>query len=121
MEHKRPGLLRRFFSFLWRVVDGLRRFVFNLLFLVVLALIVVGVLSEEGPAVPANSALVIAPSGVLVDQLSYTDPLSGVVSGSDAPPETLLSDLVKSIDTAADDSRIKLLVLQTDAMEHAGI
>jgi len=121
MEQKRPGLLRRFGGFLWRALNGLRRLVFNLLFLAVLILIAIGLVSEEAPSVPANSALVLNPSGVLVDQRSYSDPLSGIISGSDAPAETLLSDLVKAIDTAADDSRIKLLVLQTDALEHSGI
>lgn len=121
MEQKRPGLLRRCFGFIWRLVDGLRRTVFNLLFLALLVLVVVGIVSEEKPAVPMHSALVLNPSGVLVDQHSYTDPLSGVMSGSDAPAETLLSDLVQAIDTAADDERIKLLVLQTDALEHGGI
>jgi len=102
MENKRPGLLRRFGGFLWRTLNGLRRLVFNLLFLAVLILIVVGVVSEEGPTVPANGALVINPSGVLVDQLSYNDPFSGLISGDNAPAETLLSDLIKAIDIAGD-------------------
>jgi protease IV len=121
MEHKRPGLLRRFFGFLWSALNGLRRLVLNLLFLSLLALVVVALVSEEAPNVPANSALVINPSGVLVDQLSYSDPFSAVVAGSDAPAETLLSDVVEAIDTAGTDARIKLLVLQTDGLEHGGI
>jgi protease IV len=121
MEHKRPGFLRRFGGFVWRALNGLRRLVLNLLFLLILVMVIVGVISEEAPTVPANSALVINPSGVLVDQLSYSDPFSGFISASDAPAETLLSDLVKAIDTATGDERIKLLVLQADALEHGGI
>lgn len=121
MEQRRPGLLRRFFRFIWNGIDGLRRAVLNLLFLALLALVIAGIVSEEGPTVPAGSALVINPSGVLVDQLSYSDPFANLVAGSDMPTETLLSDLVRAIDAAATDARIKLIVLQTDALEHGGI
>jgi protease-4 len=121
MEQKRPGLLRRLFGFLWSALDKLRRVVLNLLFLALLVLVVAGLVSEEAPTVPGNSALVINPSGVLVDQLSYSDPFSHLVTGGDAPGETLLSDVVKAIDAAGSDARIKLLVLQTDALEHGGI
>jgi protease-4 len=121
MEQKRPGMLRRLFGFLWRAVDNLRRLVFNLLFVALLALVVAGVVSEEAPKVPDDSALVINPSGMLVDQLSYSDPLGHLLAGGDTPAETLLSDVVEAIDAASTDVRIKLLVLQTDALEHGGI
>ena len=47
MERKRPGVLRRFLGFIWGSVDWLRRPLLNLLFLVVLALVVAGIVSEE--------------------------------------------------------------------------
>lgn len=121
MENRKPGLIKRTFLFFWRLLNGLRRLVLNLIFLVLFVVVVVGLFSEEGPAVPADSALILDPSGVLTDQISYVDPFSSLIAGNDAPPETLLSDLVKAIDTAATDSRIKLIVLQTDALEHSGI
>lgn len=121
MENNRPGLIKRSFLFGWRLLNNLRRLVLNLIFLLILLIVLVGLFQEEGPAVPAASALIINPSGVLVDQISYADPFSNLVSGNDQPPETLLSDLIKAIDNAASDERIKLIVLQTDALEHAGI
>ena len=121
MEEKRPSLLKRVVLFWWNLLDALRRFVFNLIFLLLLIVVVAGLFSEEVPLVPAGSALVVSPSGMLVDQISYVDPFSNVISGSDAPPETLLSDIVAAIDTAATDDRIKMIVLQTDALEHSGI
>lgn len=121
MENKRPGLIKRSFLFVWRLLNNLRQLVLNLIFLLILIVISVGLFHEEGPAVPEASALIINPSGQLVDQISYADPFSSLFSGSDEPPETLLSDLIKAIDEAAADQRIKLIVLQTDALEHAGI
>ena len=121
MENRTPGLIRRAFWFAWRLLNGLRRLLLNLVFLLLIVAVAIGFFSEEGPAVPANSALILDLSGVLVDQISYVDPFSSLISGSDAPPETLLSDVVKAIDTAAADPRIKMIVLQTDALEHSGI
>lgn len=121
MANKHTGLIKRFFLFCWNFLNGLRLFILNLLFVGIITLIVIGIFSEEGPAVPSGSALIVNPSGVLVDQISYVDPFSNLIAGNDAPPETLLSDVVKAIDAGANDDRIKLMVLQTDAIEHSGI
>ena len=121
MEKKRSGLIKRFGLFIWNLLNGLRLLVLNLLFVALLGVIIFGIFAEEGPAVPSNGALIVSPSGVLVDQISYVDPFSGLIAGNDAPPETLLSDIIKAIDVAAEDNRIKLMVLQTDALEHSGI
>jgi len=121
MEKERPGLIRRIFSGLWSFLDSLRRTLLNLLLLFLIVLVVVGLFTEEGPAVPDGGALIINPAGELVDQISYVDPLSNVVNGSNAPPETLLRDVIKAIDAAATDNRIKLIVLETDDLDHGGI
>src|SRR5690606_34436883 len=105
----------------WRALNGLRRLVLNLVFLLLLIVVVDGLIGDEGTAVPAGSALMLSPTGVLVDQISYVDPFDNVVAGSDMPAETLLSDLVKAIDTAATDARIRMIVLQTDALQYSGI
>ena len=121
MEAKRPGLFKRLVLFVWNLLNGLRLLIVNLFFLVIIVMIVAVIFTEEKITVPSGSALIVNPSGVLVDQISYADPFSGLIAGNDAPAETLLSDLVKAIDTAADDDRIKLMVLETDALEHSGI
>ncbi len=121
MEKQRPGLIRRSFKALWAALDWLRRGVLNLLFLALLVVILVGIFSKEGAVVPSGGALIINPAGQLVDQISYVDPFGKLFSGNDGPAETLLSDLIKAVDTAADDSRIKMIVLQTDGLEHGGL
>lgn len=121
MEAKRPGFFKRIFIFVWKFLDGLRRLIVNLFLLLFIVLILAAIFAEEGPTVPTGGALIVSPSGVLVDQLSYVDPFSNLIAGNEAPAETLLGDLIKAIDTAASDDRIKMIVLQTDALEHSGI
>lgn len=121
MEQQRPGLLRRFFRRCWNLLNGLRRVVLNLLFLLILIVVVAGLFSEQLPEVPDGAALVINPAGTLVDQASYIDPVAGLMGGVDVGAEVLVSDLVKAIDTAAQDARIKLIVLQLDGMEYGGL
>src|SRR5690606_1230837 len=103
---------RGFWRNLWHWIDGTRRAVLNLLFLLVLIMIIAVVLQEKKPEVPDSGALVVAPAGMLTDQLSYVDPVTAWLSGEQYPSETLLSDVVESIDRAAGDSRISMMVLQ---------
>ena len=105
----------------WSVIDGFRKLL-HLFLLLGLFLVVIAALSRPGPRVPGAAALVIAPQGVLVDQLSG-DPLERALARArgTALRETLLKDLVDAIRAAKDDDRIKALVLQTDAMSGSGL
>lgn len=116
-QQRRSGLWRRF----WRLVDGARRAVFNLLFLALLAVLLIGLLRDARPVVVPGSALVIAPVGVLSDQLSSIDPLLLWLATESQPLETRLLDLIDAIDRAADDERIPMLVLQLDGLQGGGL
>src|SRR5579863_460963 len=105
---------------LWRGLDVLRRFL-HLLLLLGLVGIVVGALYQATPRVPDRTALVIRPSGELVEQLSgepFARALSEAQGSGD--PQTLLWDLTTAIRTAAADPRIGALFIDTDDMESAG-
>lgn len=115
------GGIGRFLKGIWRLVDTARRLFFNIVFIAIAVLVVVALLHDGTPRMPASGALVVAPAGVLVDQRTYVDPLTGLVGGGSLGAETVLSELVRTIDTAAFDDRIRLIVLQLDAMEHAGL
>jgi protease-4 len=109
------------FGFLWRLLDSLRK-VLHLIVLLVLLVIVIVVLSPRIPIVPQSAALVVAPQGALVEQLSG-DPLQRAVaeaSGQDNP-ETLVRDVVEAIEAAKLDKRIKVLVLDLGNMSGGGI
>lgn len=103
-----------------RLLDGLRRFLHLILLLVIFGF-VIGALSESIPRVPARAALVIAPEGEIVEQLSG-DPLARALEQAQGRgrSQTLLWDLTETIRAAAKDRRIEALVIGTDYMESAG-
>jgi protease-4 len=96
--------------------------VLHLIVLLVLFGTLWGVLSRPIPIVPDNAALVIAPQGPVVEQLEG-DPIERTIAESlrREPTQTLLRDLVDSVEAAASDDRIRVLYLDLGGLEGAGI
>jgi protease-4 len=88
--------------------------------LLAIAGFILGALRGSVPRVPEQAALVVAPTGTLVEQLSG-DALSRAVAQArgQGREETPLWDLIYSIRAAAKDSRIRVLVLNFDQMTAA--
>ncbi len=109
-----------FFKGVWRGLDGLRR-VLHLLLLLVLFGFVVAALRGTIPRLPQKAALVIHPQGKIVEQLA-SDPIQRAFSEASGKGEdqTLLWDLIDTIDAAATDKRVQVLVLQLDDLQGAG-
>jgi len=110
-----------FFGLVWRMLEGIRK-VLHLILLLIIFGFVLAALHTSIPSVPRTAALVIAPEGELVEQLS-SDPLRrafGQASGGPAP-ETLLRDVIDAIGSAKSDSRIKLIVLDLDNLSSSGL
>jgi len=109
------------FSFLWHSLDALRKVLHLVVLLVVFAVVIV-VLSPRIPIVPRTAALVIAPQGALVEQLSG-DPFERALSEAygQGRAETLVRDVVDAIEAGKKDDRIKALVLDLGAMSGGGI
>ena len=110
-----------FFALVWRILEGLRKTLHLLLLLVIFGFILAA-LHTSIPSVPRSAALIIAPEGELVEQLS-SDPLRrafGQASGGPAP-ETLLKDVIDAIEAAKSDSRIKLIVLDLGNLGASGL
>lgn len=108
---------REFFSGLWRGLDVLRR-VLQLLVLLVILGVVVGVMRGSVPRIPARAALLVAPEGRLVEQLTG-EPVERAVQEArgEGHAETLLWDLTDSIHAAAGDPRIQALALDLEKFE----
>jgi protease-4 len=106
---------------IWSGLDGLRK-VLHLLLLLVIFGSLWGVFSRSIPLVPDKAALVIAPQGPLVEQLSG-DPLERALAESlrQLPAETLLRDVVEAIEKAGDDERISALYLDLGGLDGAGV
>ena len=110
-----------FFALVWRILEGLRK-VLHLILLLVIFGFLLAALHTSVPSIPKTAALVIAPEGELVEQLSG-DPLRrafGEASGGPAP-ETLLRDVVDAIEAAKGDERIKIIVLDLSNLSTSGL
>ncbi len=108
--------MKRIFRAIGRVIDGLRTLIGRLFFLVLLGVILYLVFS--GPPtvrVPDQAVLVLAPTGMIVEQRSQPG-FADAVLGPVALQNTVLQDLVDALERAADDQRIDSLVLNLDDM-----
>src|ERR1700679_4326611 len=110
-----------FFGLVWRILERIRK-VLHLILMLVIFGFVLAALHTSIPIVPHTAALVIAPEGELVEQLS-SDPVRralGQASGGPAP-ETLLRDVTDAIAAAKSDARIKLIVLDLGSLDASGL
>jgi protease-4 len=117
MALEKPGLLRRFFSAVLRVFKTVRNLVLNLIFLVIfIGFISVMVADDERVEIPATAALVLNLKGDLVEELKFVDPVEAMINetagGNEEEPEVLVRDVVKVIDGATKDDKIKVIVLE---------
>jgi protease-4 len=64
--------------------------------------------------------LIVTPEGIVVDQITAVDALTQL-SASGLPTETLLSDLIETVDLATEDPRIEVILLQLDELKHIGL
>src|SRR6204780_4757266 len=113
--------LRGFFGLVWRILEGIRK-VLHLALLLLIFGFVLAALHTSIPIVPRSAALIIAPQGDLVEQLS-SDPVRralGQASGGPAP-ETLLRDVTDAVAAAKSDARIKLIVLDLNSLDASGL
>ena len=118
---EKKGFIRRFFHFVGKIVNVIRHLI-SLLFLVFFLIIIGGMFAGDIQKIPDKGALYLAPSGVLVDQRSYVDPLAQALSQSDQrDAETLVRDVVDALDHAQYDARITHILLDTNYLAGGGI
>ena len=109
--------MMRLLKGIWRVLSGISRVITVLAPLVFVAIFVIAFsagLSDSTPEpLPEKAALLIAPSGPLVEDAPPIDPVSAFLN-QDYDQPTLLNDLVRAIRWAAEDDRITALVLDLE-------
>ncbi len=115
------NFLVRLISSLWRGADGVRK-ILHLLLLVALFLVFFGAISGSSPMLPQQAALFIQPAGPLVDQLNG-DPYDRALAEllDDAPPQTLVQDVIDALAFAKDDDRISAVHLELSALGGGGL
>jgi len=105
----------------WYALDGLRK-ILHLIVLLALFGVLLAASQSELPYVPDQAALVLAPQGRIVEQLSG-DALDRAFSraSGERGAQSRFRDLVDVVDEARDDDRIKALVLDLEDLEGAGL
>jgi protease-4 len=107
------------FRLMWRIVDVIRRTAVNLVLLLFVIAIVIALLNP-GPGVPGDAALIVRPSGALVEQTTVPPALT-FLTGQKREEETPLHVLLDAIRAASKDPRIALLVIETDDLDSGGL
>ncbi len=112
-----------FFSGLWRVFSFVSKALQILLFLIVVAFVLA--LFGQSPqlvTVPDSVALVVNPSGLLVDKLSG-DPVTRALDELQGMPqrETLTRDVLAALEAAGDDDRVRAVVLDLTNFQGGGL
>lgn len=117
--------MTKLFKNLWYGLDLSRKIFLNFVFFLVLILIISAIASSGGKVKVENGvALVLQPNGVIVEQLTYKDPIDQAMqeaTGNEDTPETSLYDLIEAIENAKDDKRITSLVISTNYLWGAGV
>ena len=125
MEEK-PNLFKRILSMLWRLTNTVRKVIINLVFFTLLLFIIIASSSDKDlVVVPESTALILNLRGDLVEQKRQVDPvelfINDALGQKEERPEILLSNLIKTIEQAKTDERIKLIVLNLHQLGRAGL
>jgi protease-4 len=115
------GFVTKLVRALWYGLNTLRRILHLVLLLGLFILVLVGLGGGVAP-VPSSAALLINPGGVLVEQLEGS-PLDRAIAELDnqAEPQTLVREVIDSLEHAAGDDRIQAVVLELDGLESGGL
>ena len=97
----------------WRLVKGFNRVVVTLVPLVItiyiVAIVVLAIQEVQPEPIPERTALLIAPSGPIVENRSQREPVDALLQASEG--EVLLFSLTRALRAAADDDRITSIIL----------
>ncbi|MBT8048523.1 MAG: signal peptide peptidase SppA [Xanthomonadales bacterium] len=117
------SFISRFFIGIWHFIDGARKLVLNLVFLLILFIVIMAFIdSGETLIIQPDTALVLQPYGDVVEQYSGT-PLDYALQQATqtSRTETRLRDLIEAVRTAKDDERIVRLVIDPTYLGRVGL
>jgi protease-4 len=103
------------FVWAWKILSSGLSVLVNLLLLASLVGVLALLLYRPPVSVPDGAALVLAPEGAIVEKRSPIDPMTRVINrlaGGPLSEDVALQDVLDTIDRAAADRRIKLLLLK---------
>ena len=112
---------------LWTVLNFPRKLFFNVIFIVIFVGIIMAIANQDGEqlTVKSDSALYLTLNGQLVIEKESVDPFEQFLQeslGSEPDnPEVLVRDVVDVLENAAQDRRIKALVLDLQGLTGGGL
>lgn len=114
---KKRGVVARCLRFLWHSLKAINTIVFGIIALSLIAVGVGAIISQRSAAIPEGGALLVNPSGVLVEQQSAVDVAATLMQGSEMPQQALVKDIVDALALARDDQDVGLVVLELDNLD----
>ncbi|MCK9503466.1 MAG: signal peptide peptidase SppA [Porticoccaceae bacterium] len=121
MTRESPGFFKRIFSWVGGLVRAIR-WIINVLFLIIVGVFLFSFFGQEVKPLPEKAALRLMPSGMLVEERSYADPITQLMEQSSPyDAETPVRDLTKALKHAKTDPRITGLVLDLSHLAGGGI
>ncbi|MFP7755333.1 signal peptide peptidase SppA [Thermodesulfobacteriota bacterium B35] len=109
---------------IWKTLQVGTQLLTTLFFLLLAIVFLVAIFHHPRTIIPEGAALVVAPEGTLTEETSAMDPMARFISNSLGMPvreETLLQDVIDVIRHAADDERIRVLVIAPGRLQQAGL
>jgi len=111
--------MKRLFSGGLRILDGLRRLLINLVFVLFLIVMLVAIVQNKDD-LPDEAVLLIKPQGQLVEQISQPSADAFPLAFPDSNQSTL-RDLRKALEAARDDEHIVAVKLDLGALEKTSL
>ncbi len=105
---------------LWTVLRVSHVLVFGSIGLLILIALIASLFTDREVDIGGKSVLSVTLDGVVVEERTEIDPATLLLDGNNIPQEILLGDLLKALDQASRDDRIKLVELQLSGMLLAG-
>jgi len=107
-----------------KVFTFVRNTTMNIILVGIICLLIFSLIPIKDLAIPQNSILKLQISGNIVEEKKPISALENFLDsslGTQIEPETLLQDVLDTIDSAAKDENISLLLLDLKNLKHAGL
>ncbi len=113
-QTREVGAFMSFAGKVWRLLVGVKDALVLLFMLLFFWAIFAVLTARPSPAQIRDGALLLSLDGVIVEERSPVDPFAALLATEAPVAEYQARDLVRAIDAAADDERIKAVVLDLD-------
>ena len=104
----------------WKVLVAIKDGLVLLAMLLFFGLILAALSWRPNPAAVTEGALLVKLDGVIVEEPETADPLAAILGGQAPLKQFRERDVIRAIDTAADDDRVKVIALDLDRFMGGG-